>query len=519
MLRTIENQSDEIFNPREGPHSSTAKSSNENTPNIPKKTPTYVEQISLPKIPSKSDTNQFCKNISYDKPFNSKSTSKSKYLGPIGSYPNSNNEQNKQKNFIEKKRKRKNKWSDSNSRSKKSKKKQINHQIIYSRNNIISSFDLLCKEIDKKEQVIHDLEEDSKKSDEKIIEIKDDTRNGHVQSHKKRNRVDEKELIAKAEKQFKERINKEYSDEEYNKDLDNDLKEKRAQFMKENFPIMYTKEKYYLYTVLLKKRRMQPVNFIQPKDFNQMIQENQKSQTLYLNEELEPPENIPSENSDDDKIQKTKNKSAPTSKVYRSNQKNQCKNKSKKAFSEINSSLSKINININNNFINQEKKEKEQMKNNLTDPKQTIQENNKIFGAGLSDTSPSEHDMKNSDLNHLIEEIEVQNTMNNKRIKFKTSYTLLPKQVWSFPKDNSELDVEMFYDDCIEIWPFKECIFVKEIALEFLMKNNYSTSVCLKQIKNFVSFMKKRAEELNISILNKNEKTVKKYSLRKSKNN
>jgi hypothetical protein len=51
------------------------------------------------------------------------------------------------------------------------------------------------------------------------------------------------------------------------------------------------------------------------------------------------------------------------------------------------------------------------------------------------------------------------------------------------------------------------------------MKNNYSTTICLKRIKDFVSFMKKRAEELNISILNKNEKTVKKYSLRKSKNN
>jgi hypothetical protein len=31
--------------------------------------------------------------------------------------------------------------------------------------------------------------------------------------------------------------------------------------------------------------------------------------------------------------------------------------------------------------------------------------------------------------------------------------------------------------------------------------------------------MKKRADELNISILNKNEKTVKNYSLRKTKNN
>ena len=138
----------------------------------------------------------------------------------------------------------------------------------------------------------------------------------------------------------------------------------------------------------------------------------------------------------------------------------------------------------------------------------------------MSDTSPSEHDAKNSDLNHLIDEIEEQNkTNNNKGMQYKKTYNLLPKQIWSFPKEKTELDIEMFYDDCIQIWPFNECTFVKEIALEFLMKNNYSTSICLKRIKDFVSFMKKRAEELNISILNKNEKTVKKYSLRKSKNN
>jgi len=96
---------------------------------------------------------------------------------------------------------------------------------------------------------------------------------------------------------------------------------------------------------------------------------------------------------------------------------------------------------------------------------------------------------------------------------------LLPKHIWSFPKEKNELDIEMFFDDCIQIWPFDECIFSKEIALEFLMKNKYSTTICLNRIKDFVSFMKKRAEELNMSIINKNEKTVKKYSLRNTKNN
>ena len=313
-----------------------------------------------------------------------------------------------------------------------------------------------------------------------------------------------------------ETINKEYSDEQYNKDLDMNLKEKRAQFMKENFPVMYRKDKYYLYTILLKKRRTQPINFIQPKTLSQEIQESQKLQTLYLNEEPEQSENVLSENSDDDKTQKTKNKNIPTTKNNCPNQKTKNKNKSKQSmYSEIISSLNQMN-----NISKKSKKEVEEIKQNLTDPKQPIQENNKKFGAGMSDTSPSEHDAKNSDLNHLIDEIEEQNkTNNNKGMQYKKTYNLLPKQIWSFPKEKTELDIEMFYDDCIQIWPFNECTFVKEIALEFLMKNNYSTSICLKRSKDFVSFMKKRAEELNISILNKNEKTVKKYSLRKSKNN
>jgi hypothetical protein len=133
----------------------------------------------------------------------------------------------------------------------------------------------------------------------------------------------------------------------------------------------------------------------------------------------------------------------------------------------------------------------------------------------MSDTSPSEHDIKNLENNQSYDE----SGDKISGLKFKKLYNTLPKQVWSVPEDEKELDVDLFYDDCVQIWPFNECTFVKEIALEFLMKNNYSTEICLKRIKDFVSFMKKRADELNISILNKNEKTVKNYSLRKTKNN
>ena len=125
----------------------------------------------------------------------------------------------------------------------------------------------------------------------------------------------------------------------------------------------------------------------------------------------------------------------------------------------------------------------------------------------MSDTSPSENNQNSEDGDKIS------------GLKFKKLYNTLPKHVWSMPEDEKELDVDLFYDDCIQIWPFNECTFVKEIALEFLMKNNYSTDVCLKRLKDFVTFMKKRAGELDISILNKNEKTIKNYSLRKTKYN
>lgn len=79
--------------------------------------------------------------------------------------------------------------------------------------------------------------------------------NESSQKSKRKAKNEEKELMANAEKLFMENINKQYSDEQYLKDLDLNLKEKRAQFMKENFPIMYRKDKYYLYTILLKKKK------------------------------------------------------------------------------------------------------------------------------------------------------------------------------------------------------------------------------------------------------------------------
>ena len=371
------------------------------------------------------------------------------------------------KDFIEKKRKRRNRSSYSCKRPKKSKSKVP----------IPSLIDLSKKNenIHKspiKDPIINPLLSEFHSSSGAIkfdpnIELENN------KTEKKKSRISEKERIANEEKEFMDKLNQEYSDEQYNKDMEQILKEKKSQFMQKNFPIMFRKDKYYLYNILLNKRRQQPIHFINPKSLSNSLQESKKLQTLYLNEEPEKLEINNSENYEEEKNMKNNQK-----------------------------------INSENNT------EEEQMnliKKNLTEKEDkkilsTQKINNKKVNGVMSDTSPSE-------TNQIFYDDKIS------ELKFKKLYNTLPKQVWSMPDEEKELDVDLFYDDCIQIWPFDECTFVKEIALEFLMKNDYSTEICLKRLKNFVSFMKKRADELNISILNKNEKTVKNYSLRKTKNN
>ena len=371
------------------------------------------------------------------------------------------------KDFIEKKRKRRNRSSYSCKRPKKSKSKMP----------IPSLIDLSKKNdnIHKspiKDPIINPLLSEFHSSSGAIkfdpnIELENN------KTEKKKSRISEKERIANEEKEFMDKLNQEYSDEQYNKDMEQILKEKKSQFMQKNFPIMFRKDKYYLYNILLNKRRQQPIHFINPKSLSNSLQESKKLQTLYLNEEPEKLEINNSENYEEEKNMKNNQK-----------------------------------INSENNT------EEEQMnliKKNLTEKEDkkilsTQKINSKKVNGVMSDTSPSE-------TNQIFYDDKIS------ELKFKKLYNTLPKQVWSMPDEEKELDVDLFYDDCIQIWPFDECTFVKEIALEFLMKNDYSTEICLKRLKNFVSFMKKRADELNISILNKNEKTVKNYSLRKTKNN
>ena len=98
-----------------------------------------------------------------------------------------------------------------------------------------------------------------------------------------------------------EKLNQEYSDEEYKNDMDKILKQEKELFMQKNFPIMYRKDKYYLYNKLLNKRRTQPIHFINPNLLSNSLQESKKLQTLYLNEEPEKIELNASDNMEEEK--------------------------------------------------------------------------------------------------------------------------------------------------------------------------------------------------------------------------
>ena len=518
MIHTIGNQKDEIFDSREGPHSTIEKSSNENTPNMSNQSPPSKSLISIPPISSKNNSNQIMNSAKDNKTINNKSDDKSTKLNTINSSQNSNKDSINVKDFIEKKRKRRNKCSYSNSRNKRSKKKLNTQQINQLRDKITPNKDMNIQKIKNNPPEDCSKDETQAKESDKTSQINAKAQketNESSQKSKRKAKNEEKELLANAEKVFMENINKQYSDEQYIKDLDLNLKEERAQFMKENFPIMYRKDKFYLYTILLKKRRTQTINFILPKNLSESIKESKKIQTLYESEEPEKIVHCLSDNSVDEKNIKTKSKDISIAQITAINCKNQNKDNHKQSMdTEIISSLCKKSK--NNTKL---KKEVEQIKQNLTETKKTTQDKNKKCGTVLSETSPSEHDAKNSDMNQDNDDIEGQNKTSNYGIKFKKTYNLLPKHIWSYPSHKSELNIEAFYDDCIQVWPFNECIFVKEIALEFLMKNNYDTNICLDHIKDFVFFMKKRAVELDFSLINKNEKTVKKYCLRNPKNN
>ena len=239
---------------------------------------------------------------------------------------------------------------------------------------------------------------------------------------KKSNYTTEKELQIAYEKKFLENINKNYSDKEYEEDIKQCLKDKKKKFMKENFPIMFQKDKFYLYSILPKKRLASKEYYIEPEFFD--------------------------------------------------------KNK------------------IINNFYTYV------TNNELISNEQKNDNKNKIFKI-----SKIKKNNKNDNLLNLANE-EIDD-------KIKERFDLEPKKVWSLKKD-IKINIDDFFEDCTQIWPFDECCFVKEIALEFLMKNNYSIKYCFDNIKEFIFFMKKRAKELDFPLISESVKTIKRYHLRKT---
>ena len=474
MLEQPENKNSNILISNETPISLSGKGTKEILPNLQKnsvqpKKPSTIKEISgnIPEI-------EIVKNNSTVPSIEQKYENEKigENIINLSAKPKDKNE------FTEKKRRRRIKCSYSSKRQKKPKNKiTIPPLINLSKKNDISPLtpapeqptNLMLSEFNSSSGAI--------KFDPSV----DVVQNENNQTAKKKQKISEKERIANAEKEFMDKLNQEYSDEQYKNDMDKILKEEKELFMQKNFPIMYRKDKYYLYNKLLNKRRTQPIHFINPNLLSNSLQESKKLQTLYLNEEPEKIELNTSDNIDEEKNNQNSQKQ------------NSENNTEEEQLEHIKKNLSETDIknkNRDNKFISNQK-------NSI----------NKKRNTGMSDTSPSENNQNSEDGDKIS------------GLKFKKLYNTLPKHVWSMPEDEKELDVDLFYDDCIQIWPFNECTFVKEIALEFLMKNDYSTDVCLKRLKDFVTFMKKRAGELDISILNKNEKTIKNYSLRKTKYN
>ena len=475
MLEQPENKNSNILISNEKTISLSGKSTKEILPNLQKK-PNQLKKPSTPQeIPVNNPEIESLKNNSTIPSIEQKSENEKIGENIINLSPKPNDK----KDFTEKKRRRRSKCSYSSKRQKKSKSKiTIPPLINLSKKNDSSPLPPALEEPSNLMLSEFHSSSGAIKFDPSV----DTVQNENSQISKKKQKISEKERIANAEKEFMEKLNQEYSDEQYKNDMDKILKEEKELFMQKNFPIMYRKDKYYLYNILLNKRRTQPIHFINPNLLSNSLQESKKLQTLYLDEE---PEKI--ELNTTDNIEEEKNN--------QNNQKQNSENNTEEEqLEQIKKNLSETEIKNKNN---RENKFISNQKNNL----------NKKRNTGMSDTSPSENNHSSEDGDKIG------------GLKFKKLYNTLPKHVWSMPEDEKDLDVDLFYDDCIQIWPFNECTFVKEIALEFLMKNDYSTDVCLKRLKDFVTFMKKRAGELDISILNKNEKTIKNYSLRKTKYN
>ena len=195
MIQTIEKQKDEIYNNRDVNHSISSKSSNENTPNILKKSPPPKGQVSISPIVSKNDNKQIGNSYLPQEPFINKSADKNIDTNIFDSSHNSNNELKNKKDFVEKKRKRRNKCSYSNNRNKKSKRKLNIDKLNQIMDNINSNRNINCQRMENNLTIDEAKNEGNSNQDGKDMKISNKGQketNQNTQSNKKRNKNDEK---------------------------------------------------------------------------------------------------------------------------------------------------------------------------------------------------------------------------------------------------------------------------------------------------------------------------------------
>ena len=292
----------------------------------------------------------------------------------------------------------------------------------------------------EKNNITNKKEEHKEEEKEKENQINKATKEIHRRKKKKSSYATEKELQIAYEKKFLENINKNYSDKEYEEDIKQCLKDKKKKFMKDNFPIMFQKDKFYLYSILPKKRLSSKEYYIEPEFFNKN-KNRTNFETYFNNYELNSIKEAKDVNYSDKKIFK----------IF----------KTKK-------------LNKNNNLL-------------------FDKNNNKLINNFNDNIQKDGYNLE----------------------KEKEKVVLEPRKVWSLKKEK-EINIDEFFEECTQIWPFDECCFIKEIALEFLMQSNYSIKYCLENLNEFIFFMKKRAKELDFPIISESVKTIKKYHLRKT---
>ena len=279
------------------------------------------------------------------------------------------------------------------------------------------------------------------------------------------------------------------------------LNNKKLKFMKENFPIMFLKDKYYLYSILPKKWQENKEYFIESNYFNTKINENLFNyyDILYT---------------DYDVSFKEKSKEIKLNNLNIINKNININNNSINNAISYDSNTKEYNEELENNYNCNNIVKYKYIKNNTKNNKNKIFiifKDKKLF----KNKNIIETNNKKKNKNKNKNEIKIENKINDiNNLIINEKMSLIPKKVWSL--NNKKINIENFFEDCVQIWPFDECCFIKEIALEFLMKNDYCFSVCLNNIKEFVYFMKKRAKELDFPIINQTIKTIKKYNLRKT---